>query len=71
MFCEDMANIFKETEPTAMYDLGLEFLRVYDGKFNYSKGHRVCLFYFPKLKLNIDDNLVCNAFSKENLVFNN
>ena len=41
-FCENIADTLKGTEPPAMYDLGLEFLRIYDGKFNYRQGHTVC-----------------------------
>jgi hypothetical protein len=33
------------SEPT-MYELGLEFLRLYDGKFNYPQGHTVKFFLF-------------------------
>lgn len=29
-----------------MHELGLEFLRVYDGKFNYREGHKVNNFHF-------------------------
>jgi hypothetical protein len=38
--------VLKGTEPTAMHDLDLQFLHVYDGKFNYPEGHRVGSFYF-------------------------
>jgi hypothetical protein len=30
-------------EPT-MYELGLRFLQIYDGKFNYPQGHTVNIF---------------------------
>jgi hypothetical protein len=29
-----------------MYQLGLEFLRLHDGKFNYPPGHTVNFFFF-------------------------
>ena len=44
---EKVVNKLKHipTEPT-MYELGLEFLRIYDGKFNYPQGHTVSIFIF-------------------------
>ncbi len=44
--CEKLVDQLKHkpTEPT-MYQLGLEFLRLYDGKFNYPPGFTVNIFY--------------------------
>lgn len=60
----------KSIEPT-MYQLGLEFLRLYDGKFNYPQGYTVHLFLVLHLKKKFSSNLVCYIFRKKNLVFNN
>jgi hypothetical protein len=39
---DKIADVLKRSEPPTMSQLGLEFLRAYDGKFNYREGHRVC-----------------------------
>jgi hypothetical protein len=38
---EKIVDAIKGREPSKIYELGLEFLRVYDGKFNYREGHTV------------------------------
>jgi len=38
---EKIDDILKAREPSTRYELGLEFLHVYDGKFNYGEGHIV------------------------------
>ncbi|CAF1027974.1 unnamed protein product [Rotaria sp. Silwood1] len=38
---EKIVDLLNGTESSTMYELGLEFLRVYDGKFNYPEGHTV------------------------------
>jgi len=38
---EKIVDVLKGREPPTIYELGLEFLRVYDGKFNYPEGHTV------------------------------
>jgi len=40
----------KSTEPI-IYQLGLEFLRLYDGKFNYPPGHTVLFNYLFFIKI--------------------
>jgi len=44
---EKIVNKLKDipNKPT-MYELGLEFLHLYDGKFNYPQGYTVSNFYF-------------------------
>jgi hypothetical protein len=44
---EKIVNKLKDipNEPT-MYELGFEFLHLYDGKFNYPQGYTVSNFYF-------------------------
>jgi hypothetical protein len=39
---EKIVDILKCSEPPTMNQLGLDFLRVYDGRFNYREGHTVC-----------------------------
>ena len=34
-------DAMKGIKPVTMQELGLEFLRVYDGRFNYREGHTV------------------------------
>lgn len=67
---DKIVDIFRGTQQRMIWELGLEFLRVYDGKFNYEEGYTVRSFVFLNLNLNIYDNLVCNVFSKKGLVFN-
>ncbi|CAF1225432.1 unnamed protein product [Adineta steineri] len=38
---EKIIDIIKRREAITIYDLGLEFLRVYDGNFNYREGHEI------------------------------
>ena len=38
---EKLVDLFSQTRTPTIYDLGLEFLRLYDGKFNYREGHTV------------------------------
>lgn len=38
---DNIINGLKGNRSPRMYELGLEFLRIYDGKFNYSEGHTV------------------------------
>ncbi len=38
---EKIVDAFKGIEQPTMRELGLEFLRVYDGRFNYREGHTV------------------------------
>ena len=52
-----------------MQQLGLEFLRLYDGKFNYREGHTVSIPRGSSLTEVIARRLVCFAVSEENLVF--
>ena len=47
---EQIIDVLKSRRPPTMYELGLEFLRVYDGKFNYQEGHRVCDSFFVIIK---------------------
>jgi hypothetical protein len=46
---EKIVDVLRGTEPPTMSQLGLEFLRIYDGKFNYREGHQVSDIFFPKL----------------------
>jgi hypothetical protein len=39
---ENFVDVLKGRELPAMDQLGLEFLRLYDGKFNYQEEHTVC-----------------------------
>jgi len=50
-----------------MYDLGLEFLRVYDGKFNFREGHTVRDESYASIVIE-QFYLVCDVISKENVV---
>jgi len=45
---EKIVDVLKRTEPPTMDQLGLEFLRVYDGKFNYPEGHRFVMPFRKK-----------------------
>ncbi|CAF0995601.1 unnamed protein product [Adineta steineri] len=45
---EKIVDVIKGRETITMYDLGLEFLRVYDGRFNYGKGHVFVMSYREK-----------------------
>jgi hypothetical protein len=45
---EKIVDVLRGTKPPTMEELGLQFLRVYDGKFNYREGHTV-RFFFLKL----------------------
>jgi hypothetical protein len=38
---DKIVDIFRGTKRPIMCELGLEFLRIYDGKFNYQEGHKV------------------------------
>lgn len=38
---DKIVDALKGIERPTMYDLGLEFLRIYDGRFNYREGHVV------------------------------
>jgi len=38
---DKIVDIFRGSELSIMYELGVEFLRVYDGKFNYREGQTV------------------------------
>ncbi len=42
---EKIVDVLKGIETPTMHDLGLEFLRVYNGKFNYREGHTVSNFF--------------------------
>jgi len=42
---EKLVDVVKRRETPTIYELGLEFLRIYDGKFNYREGHRVRRFF--------------------------
>ena len=42
---EKLADVFRGIERPTMYDLGLEFLHIYDGRFNYREGHTVRRFF--------------------------
>jgi hypothetical protein len=43
---DKIIDVLKSRKPPTMYELGLEFLRVYDGKFNYREGDKVCDSFF-------------------------
>ena len=45
-----IVDLLRGTEPPTISQLGLEFLRLYDGKFNYPEGHTVWnyLFFFGR-----------------------
>ncbi|CAF4434236.1 unnamed protein product, partial [Adineta steineri] len=45
---EKIIDIIKRREAITIYDLGLEFLRVYDGKFNDREGHEFAMSYQKK-----------------------
>jgi hypothetical protein len=64
-----MVDALRGAEAPTMTQLGLEFLCVYDRKFNYREEHTVR--FFSQIKPNMHGNLVCDAFSKKDLVFNN
>ncbi len=42
---DKLVDVLRGTQPPTMSELGLEFLRVYDGKFNYRVGHTVREFF--------------------------
>ncbi len=42
---DKIVDVIRGTETPTMQELGLEFLRIYDGKFNYREGHRVRRFF--------------------------
>ncbi|CAF3848859.1 unnamed protein product [Rotaria sordida] len=53
---EKIVDILKGTEPPTMRQLGLEFLRVYDGKFNYREGHIFFISFRKKIwRLTIEE----------------
>ena len=39
---DKIVDVLKGTQLPTMHELGLEFLHVYDGKFNYREGDKVC-----------------------------
>ncbi|CAF1225392.1 unnamed protein product [Adineta steineri] len=45
---EKILDIIKRREAITMFDLGLRFLRVYDGNFNYREGHEFAMSYQKK-----------------------
>lgn len=45
---DKLFDVFKTTQPITMYQLGIEFLRLYDGKFNYREGHTFVLSFGKK-----------------------
>ena len=38
---EKLVDALRGIERPTLHDLGLEFLRLYDGRFNYRQGHTV------------------------------
>jgi hypothetical protein len=38
---EKIVDVLIRREPPTMFELGLQFFHVYDGKFNYREGHTV------------------------------
>ena len=48
---EKLVDIIMFRGRPTMHDLGLEFLRMHDGKFNYQEGHTVSyLFFFNHIR---------------------
>lgn len=45
---EKIVDMMRGIQNPTMYDLGLEFLRVYDGKFNYREGHTFVMSFRKK-----------------------
>jgi hypothetical protein len=45
---DKIVDVLRRTETPTMLQLGLEFLRVYDGKFNYREGHTVRRVFFSR-----------------------
>ncbi len=67
---EKFVDVVKRRETPTIYGLGLEFLRIYDGKFNYREGHTVSNSFSSIEFKYVYIYLVCYVISKEDLVFN-
>lgn len=53
-FLEKLKNPLKSTPIEAtLYELALEFLRLYDGKFNYPEGHLVKDFIVVRFQIEL------------------
>ena len=67
---ETILEILKRSEPTNIEELGFEFLRIYDGRFNYREGHtvkrQVRVFILHRSGIFL---LVFHDLSKESLAF--
>jgi hypothetical protein len=67
---EKLVDVVKRSEIPTIYELGLEFLRIYDGKFNYREGHTVSNSLSSIEFKYVYVYLVCYVISKEDLAFN-
>jgi hypothetical protein len=67
---EKLVDVVKRSEIPTIYELGLEFLRIYDGKFNYREGHTVSNSLSSIEFKYLYVYLVCYVISKEDLAFN-
>ncbi|CAF4532905.1 unnamed protein product, partial [Rotaria magnacalcarata] len=56
---EKIIDILKRIESPTMYQLGLEFLRIYDGKFNYPERHKFDMRYRKKTWFLTIEKITC------------
>jgi len=56
---DKIVDTLKGTEPPTMRELGLEFLRVYDGKFNYREGYTFSMPFRKKTWLLTIEQIKC------------
>ncbi|CAF4580382.1 unnamed protein product [Rotaria socialis] len=56
---EKIIDILKGIESPTMYQLGLEFLRIYDGKFNYPERHKFDMHYRKKTWFLTIEKITC------------
>ncbi|CAF0979462.1 unnamed protein product [Adineta ricciae] len=56
---EKIVDVMKGIKPVTMHELGLEFLRVYDGRFNYREGHTFVMPYRKKTWYLVIDKITC------------
>ncbi|CAF1451335.1 unnamed protein product [Adineta steineri] len=56
---EKIIDIIKRREAITMFDLGLRFLRVYDGRFTYREGHEFVMSYQKKTWFLTVDKITC------------
>ncbi|CAF3575851.1 unnamed protein product [Adineta steineri] len=56
---EKIVDVIKGRDAVKMHDLGIEFLRVYDGRFNYREGHEFVMSYRKKTWSLTIDKITC------------